>query len=130
MSDVKVEDSNTKVEEVSEVKMEDSVSEETKDEVKPVDMVKTEDIKPEAASPESRKKPYSKTYEEGDLVGVLKTSAQENEDYSKNSKYDPSILEESKDHVEIRNQVYPKVPLSWNTYSNFARWNSTSTTPI
>ena len=130
MSEAKVEDSNTKVEEVPEVKMEDVVKEETKDESKPVEVVKSEDIKSEVASPESKKKPYSKTYEEGDLAGVLKTSAKEDEDHSKNSKYDPSILEESKDHAEIRNQVYYIVLLSWNTYLKSARLNSTSTTPI
>ena len=111
MSEAKVEDITTKTEEVPEVKMGDAVKGELSDESKAVE-TKPEDTKSEAASTEPKKKPYSKTYEEGDLAGVLKTSAQEDEDYSKNRKYDPSILPESKDHVEIRNQVHSLIPLT------------------
>lgn len=105
MSEAKVEEITSKMEEAPKVTMEDAVKEESKDESKPADVIKSEDIKSEVASPESKKKPYSKTYEEGDLVGVLKTSAKEHDDIKKNVKYDPSILPESKDPVQIRNQV-------------------------
>lgn len=122
MSEAKVEDIETKADEVSEVKMEEAVKTEPNDESKSNDIVKSEDVKSEDvksedvkmenASPESKKKPWSATYEEGDLAGVLKTSAQhDEEDYKLNNKYDPSVLPESNDPTEIRNQVFPTAPI-------------------
>jgi len=113
MSEAKVEETNNKVEEISPVAVEDVVTEESKEESKPVDTDKSEDVNSEDASTEAKKKPYSKTYEEGDLVGVLKTSAKEHEDASKNVKSDASVLPESKDPVQIRNQVCLNQLLVW-----------------
>ena len=74
---------------------------------------KVDDADTKAESPDAKKNGFTekekkiRTYDEGELKGVLKTSAHEDPtgDKRKNSKYDPSILPETDDPSEIRRQV-------------------------
>lgn len=64
--------------------------------------VKQEKSSVDIKEPKSGRK---RTYDDGPLKGVLKTSRREAEDKSKNVKYDASILEKSNDPALIRGQV-------------------------